>query len=429
MRPRPGVADGRAVSTRESTRLARYGPRVTTSPPDGEPLIRPPRLHLGRAGTASRLELFFDLAYVLVLLELAAAFYADLTWHGAAVLAGLFATLWFSWVGFTLYANRFDTDDVVFRVAKLVATGAIAGCAASASDAVGDRAVPFAACYLLSRLVLLGLYLRAWRHVPEARATITVYLFTVGLSAALWAVSLGVQGSARYWLWGVAVLVSAVGPVLAGLRSEQVPVHPEHLPERFALLVILVLGEAVGGAARGVHDAGWAPVPVLVGVLAFGVAAGMWWIYFDVTAPSSARELQDEDEETGDDDEPAADTRHDLYIYAHLPLTFGVVLAGVGLEELVVHPDEHGPSSAAWALAAGVSIFLVGVALVISGTTWTTRSIWPWPTAAIPLALAAALLPVAGGWLTAGYAVALLLLAAQGTRASRQPGTALSGAD
>jgi hypothetical protein len=31
-------------------------------------------------------------------------------------------TVWFSWIGFTLYANRFDTDDVVFRVIKLVAT-------------------------------------------------------------------------------------------------------------------------------------------------------------------------------------------------------------------------------------------------------------------------------------------------------------------
>ena len=38
--------------------------------------------------------------------------------------------LWFSWVGFTLYANRFDTDDLVFRLAKLGATLAVAGCAA-----------------------------------------------------------------------------------------------------------------------------------------------------------------------------------------------------------------------------------------------------------------------------------------------------------
>jgi low temperature requirement protein LtrA len=400
--------------------------------------VRPPRLHLGREGTASRLELFFDLAYVLVVLELAKVFYEDLTWHGAAVLAGLFVTIWFSWVGFTLYANRFDTDDVVFRIGKLIATGSIAGCAASASDAAGKLAVPFAACYLGSQLVLLALYLRAWRHVQEARPTVRVYLLTVGFSAALWAVSLVVPSPARYLLWAIAVLVSAAGPVLATLRSDKHPLHIEHLPERFALLVILVLGEAVGSAARGVHDASWVPISIGVGVLGFAVVAGIWWIYFDITAPSSARELQDVDEgedgksssDAGDTDSHVSDARHDLFVYGHLPLTFGIVLAGVGLEELVVHPDKAAPSVAGWVLASGLALFLSGVALVISGTTQTLRSIWPWPVAAIPIVLLGALVPFpASLLLTATYAVGILLLAAQGTRASRRPDTALAGAD
>jgi low temperature requirement protein LtrA len=410
-----------------------------------EPLVRPPRLHLGREGTASRLELFFDLAYVLVVLDLAKGFYQNMTWHGALVLTGLFVTMWFSWVGFTLYANRFDTDDVIFRVAKLVATASIAGCAASASDAVGKFAVPFAACYLGSRLVLLGLYLRAWRHVPEARSTIQVYLFTIGSSAALWAVSLPVPSPARYVLWAVAVLVSAAGPALATLRSEQAPLQIEHLPERFALLVILVLGEAVGGAARGVHDASWTLTPLVVGTLAFLVAAGMWWIYFDITAPSSTRELQAADQEeededdkksteshsdSGADDGSVTDERLDLFVYAHLPLTLGIVLAGVGLEELVVHPELAAPSAASWVLAAGLAVFLVGVALVISGTTRTVRSIWPWPAAAIPLVLVGALVPFPSSLVLVGvYAAGMLVLAWQGTRASRRSDTALAGAD
>ena len=344
--------------------------------------------------TASRLELFFDLAYVLVVLELAKVFYEDLTWHGAAVLAGLFVTIWFSWVGFTLYANRFDTDDVVFRIAKLVATGSIAGCAASASDAVGELAVPFAACYLGSLLVLLALYFRAWQHVHEASA-VGVYLLTVGLSACAVGCVAGRAQPTRYVLWGIAVLVSAAGPVLATLRSDKVPLQIEHLPERFALLVILVLGEAVGSAARGVHDASWAPTSIGVGVLAFAVAAGTWWIYFDITAPSSARELQrvgkEEAAESGSDageaDSHVSDARHDLFVYGHLPLTFGIVLAGVGLEELVVHPDKAAPLVAGWVLASGLALYLAGVALVISGTTQTVRSIWPWPVAAIPMVL------------------------------------------
>ena len=96
-------------------------------------MVRPPALAVGEDRSASRLELFFDLAYVLVVLQLVSAFTENLTWNGLLVLVGLFVAIWLSWMDFTLYANRFDTDDVVFRVAKLAATLAIAGCAASAS--------------------------------------------------------------------------------------------------------------------------------------------------------------------------------------------------------------------------------------------------------------------------------------------------------
>jgi len=148
-----------------------------------------------------------------------------------------------------------------------------------------------------------------------------VYLIIVSLSAALWAVSLVVPDPIRYALWAIAVLVSAAGPVLATLRSDTAPLHVEHLPERFALLVILVLGEAVGGAARGVHDASWAPIAIAVGALAFAIAASMWWIYFDVTTPSSAPKLREV--EAGEEDaqlsaDPAessgrvSDARYDL---------------------------------------------------------------------------------------------------------------------
>ncbi len=395
-----------------------------------EPLVRPPRLHLGREGSASRLELFFDLAYVLVVMELAKTFYEDLTWHGLLVLVGTFVAIWFSWVSFTLYANRFDTDDVVFRIAKLAATGAIAGCAASASGVASDFAVPFGACYLGSRLLLLLLYLRAWRHVEEGRPTIQVYLVTVSVSATIWAVSLAVPGNARYVLWAVAVLIDAVGPVVATLRHDKLPLHIEHLPERFALLIILMLGEAVGGAARGVHDASWAPLSVGTGALGFVVAAGMWWIYFDITASSGQRELDEAEEESRDDEDVATDQRHDLFVYGHLPVALGVVLAGVGLEELAVHPLDRAPSAAGWVLASGLAVFLAGVAMIIGGTTRTLRSIWPWPVAAVPLVLAGALVPFPNGLLlTAVFAAAVTALAIRGTVVSRRPETALAGAD
>jgi low temperature requirement protein LtrA len=353
-------------------------------------LIRPPALRTADSATASRLELFFDLAYVLVVLELADAFYADMTWRGALAFIALFVALWFSWVGFTLYANRFDTDDVIFRLAKLAATLAVAGCAAAATGATGEFSTAFAASFLFGRVVLLLLHLRAWRHVPEARPTVSVYVGATALSAALWAVSLPVGGAARYWLWAAAVAVDAAGPIIATWRGDRAPLHLEHLPERFGLLVILVLGEAVGGAATGVHDGKWAAPSVAVGVAGFVIAAAQWWNYFDITAHESEERLQEDDDHnsvdrTADDHGARSDERHDLFVYGHLPLTLGVVMAGVGIEDLVAHPADPLPSTGAWTLAGGLALYLVGSSMIVGGTRRSWRAIWPWPTVALPL--------------------------------------------
>ena len=90
--------------------------------------------------------------------------------------AGLFSSVWWAWAGFTFYANRFDTDDLVYRLAKLAAMLAVAGLAASVAEATSTRAAQFAICQAVLRLVLVALYRRAYRHVVQARGVIAVYL-------------------------------------------------------------------------------------------------------------------------------------------------------------------------------------------------------------------------------------------------------------
>jgi low temperature requirement protein LtrA len=370
--------------------------------------VRPPRLATGEEREASRLELFYDLAYVLVVAELAAAFLKDLSWSGAATFAGLFTAMWLAWVSTTLYANRFDTDDVVFRIAQLVGTAAIAGCAAAATGGLGSTSAQFAACFLLGRLVLLGLYLRAWRHVPDGRRTIGVYLATTSTAATLWAVSLLVPPPARFVLWAVAVAVDAAGPVIATLRGDAAPLHMEHLPERFGLFVILVLGEMVAAVVTGVHDAKWSALSVTVGAIGFVVAAALWWSYFDVASARGNDELQDADE--------AIDERHDLYIYGHLPLTLGIAAAGVGLEELVLHPDAELPAPPGWAAIAGIGLCLLGAGIILAGTHQRLSAMWPWPTVALAPLAAYAVLPIPPALLVGLLALTVVIVAITGAR-------------
>lgn len=392
--------------------------------PEREPLLRPPTLYTGEGRTASRLELFFDLAYVLVVAQLASAFVEDLSWHGAGVFGGLFTAIWLSWVGFTLYANRFDTDDLVFRVIKLAATLAIAGCAASATEATGSLGWAFAVSFLAARLLLVVLYARAWRSVVPARGTISVYLAAATLSAALWAVSIGVTGIARYALWATAVLIDVAAPVLATRHENDVPLHLEHLPERFGLLVILVLGEMVGATVTGVHDMRWAAGAVAIAVIGFVVAATLWWNYFDVGAASGTESLQarerDEPQDLAEESAEDEGDRHDLFIYGHLPLTLGIAAAGVGLEEFVLHSDTALPSAAGWTLVAGIAMFFAGAAVIVAGADYRWRTAWPWPAAAVPAVVCLGLVPgMSPTVTTALIATVTLAMAIFGTRARR----------
>jgi hypothetical protein len=158
----------------------------------------------------------------------------------------------------TLYANRFDHDDVLFRSIKLAGMLAVVGMAASVAEATGKHATAFVLSYVAIRVLLLVQYARAHRHVEAARGGIRIYLLGTGAGAALWLASLAVDGPARYGLWALGLLVDAAAPLLVTASRTQVPLHLEHLPDRFSLFVILVLGESVAAVAHGVHDASWA---------------------------------------------------------------------------------------------------------------------------------------------------------------------------
>jgi low temperature requirement protein LtrA len=378
------------------------------------PLVRPPQLRTSEERTASRLELFFDLAYVLVIAELASAFIENLGLDGAVTFAGLFAVTWWSWVTVTLYANRFDTNDVIYRLAKLGGTLAVLGMAASATEATGSRAGTFAACYLATRILLLALYARAYRHVTQARATIVIYLGGTGAAALLWATSLAVAGSGRYLLWAIGILVEALAPLVATRFGGGVPLHLDHLPERFGLLVILVLGESVASVVLGVHDTKWKLSSVLVAAICFVAVAALWWIYFDLGGAAGKRRLvtDGEDQESG---------IADAYIYGHLPLTLGLAMFAVGIEEVILHPDGGLPAAARWAVYGGAALFIIGIAAVVAGTSGRWRAAWPWPVAAAPLVLVAGVpgsLPPAAG--IGAVAAVLVLTVLTGVREQRR---------
>jgi len=61
-------------------------------------------------------ELFCDLVFVVAVAAVGKRLSEDVSWQGFAEFSLVFLVVWYSWMGHTVYADRFDSDDVIYRV-------------------------------------------------------------------------------------------------------------------------------------------------------------------------------------------------------------------------------------------------------------------------------------------------------------------------
>ena len=321
---------------------------TTTGPDVGiKPLLLPPQLRSLESGDgrrASYLELFFDLVFVVAIAQLAHELVAEHSLHGFAVFAALYLPVFLAWQGFSFYADRFDTDDVVFRLVMFTAMLAIAALAIQIPDAAHGDSTGFVVAYVVLRSLMVALYLRSYRHVPEARPLIGRYVWEYSLAISVWMLSLAFAAPTRYVLWGAALAWELSIPTLARRLFTAIPVHASHVPERFALFTIIVLGETIVVVALGTSGSEWELAAAVVAVLGFVSAAAVWWVYFgaggEVTMSRS----------------PAAII---VFTHAHIPLLAALTAFSAGIALAIEGASsDHLDAGARFALAGGAALYL-----------------------------------------------------------------------
>ena len=65
---------------------------------------------------SSWLQLFFDLVYVAILVELGAQLSHNLSLEGVVIFVILFIPIWWSWMEFVDYGRRYPIDDIGQRI-------------------------------------------------------------------------------------------------------------------------------------------------------------------------------------------------------------------------------------------------------------------------------------------------------------------------
>jgi low temperature requirement protein LtrA len=248
---------------------------------------------------ATPLELLYDLTIVVgfgfASDELAHFLAEGHTGVGVAGFAfAVFAISW-AWLNYSWFASAYDTDDWVFRLATMVQMVGVIVLSLGLPQMFEsiehgdtlDNGVMVAG-YVVMRLGLVSLWLQVYRHDPERRRAVLVYIVTIALAQAGW-VTLAIIGlpiGLTFGLFSVLLMLEFVGPVVAE-RAAATPWNAHHIAERYGLLVIITLGEVIFGTVAAlsalVHgEQGWSVDAALLAVAGVGLAFGCWWMYFAV---------------------------------------------------------------------------------------------------------------------------------------------------
>ena len=239
--------------------------------------------------TASTLELFFDLVFVVAVSIASAQLHEALSegefLHGITSYAMLFFAIWWAWMNFTWFATSFDTDDWLYRVTTFVQMGGVLVFAAGIPQAFNEGDFTIAVLgYVVMRIAMVAQWLRASRSAGPLRSATRRYAFGIAAVQVLWILFLLIPtGAPQFIAFVVFALIEIGVPVFAEYRR-QTPWHPHHITERYGLFTLIVLGESLLASSNAIVDAfheveSLGPL-IAIAVLTLLVTASLWWIYF-----------------------------------------------------------------------------------------------------------------------------------------------------
>jgi low temperature requirement protein LtrA len=323
-------------------------------------LWQPPRPHgeQPRERVVGPLELFYDLAVVVLVAQDAHYLAGHLTWGGIGEFAAVFTLIWIAWANGSLHHELHGHEDARSRSTFLLQILVLAAMGAYIPGAAGPRGAAFAVAAAVLFSVLAVLWLLAARgDSPEYRRPSRQFVTGTAACAVLLAGTALLPAAARVPAWGLIDLAYLAGFTTVIFTASKAHAATltitDSLTERFGTLIIIVLGETVTGVVAGLAGRPVSPLTLAVGLIAVVVGFGAWWTYFDFAGRRPPRP------------QPAATLQ---WMLGHLPLTAAIAAMGAAMVSLVDNAhDGRTPSATAWVLCAGAAVVL-GATMLVSAS-------------------------------------------------------------
>lgn len=338
--------------------------------------------------TASSLELFFDLTFVVCVSvaadHLLAREAADDWWPGIAAYLAVFFAVWWAWTTVTWFGSAWATDDWLYRTITFLQMGGVLVLAAGIEPAFTDGDYRgLVGGWVVMRLSLVAQWLRSARYRGRRSAALRAATATsvVQVLWAAWALA-PLPGSGRITTGLLLLLLELLIPIWTN-RRDPPPWHPRHLAERHGLFTLIVLGEGLLSSARAaidLRDGGGGDVArlALYGGTGLLLLAGLWWVYFSREAHVAL----------------TTERRLLTFGYAHYVVfaSAGAVAAGLELGiASAMQPVPDAPAAVRAATTVPVAVFVLATWAVVLRRAlgrWTRRTV---PVLAVAAGLAALL--------------------------------------
>jgi low temperature requirement protein LtrA len=315
------------------------------------------RLRLGAAlrqeDRVLPLELFFDLVFVLAITQCTTLMSHHTSWEGLGEGMLILALLWWSWTAYAWLTSVVDPEEGGVRIALFAAMAGFLIAAICVPDAFGGLGTEFAVAYGAVRFAQILLLAIAGRDDPSFRRSVTGLGIGTTVGVTLLIAGSFLDPGLRAAVWGLALILDMGEPYLFG--SEGWHLVPGHFAERHGLIVIIALGESIVaiGLGAGNHLTWGIAAAAALGI---GVAAALWWTYFDIVALVSARRLV-----RAPEGKVRNELARDSYSYIHFLLVAGIILLALGLKKGIGDPTEALDDVPAFALVGGVAVYLLGM--------------------------------------------------------------------
>ncbi len=318
-----------------------------------------------RHRTATPLELFFDLTFVIAFSVAGSQFaHAAAEDHFGAGLLGfsfaMFAVVW-AWINFTWFASAYDTDDWIFRLVTMIQMVGVLilamGLEPLFHSLVEGRQVDNEVIiigYVVMRVALIFQWLRAARQDPERRQVAFTYAGYLAVVQLAWVGVIFVKTdiATTFLLSGPLFVMEMAIPVIAE-RKTKTPWHAHHISERYGLMAIITFGECLIGAIETLRSIvalhGLSLETALIGLGGTGLAFTMWWVYFILPSGRALHLRRD---------------KSFIFGYGHMVVFAAIAATGAGLHVLAYYIDHEAHISAAAAVATvAVPVAIYKVAL------------------------------------------------------------------